>query len=188
MFQSLAHMPLGPRSLLGFANLHGVVLPVVGLRRLLGLGEAPLDDEMRIVVINRGSPVGFVVDQVDKLVALPPDRLKGRRRCGRDSAGFLDGIIRGAEGESTIKVLIPQRLLRTSSVGLVFPATAAWWGCRFLQQQPRLQLFLTSGCGWSRSILASRNTRSRSIAFVRSSNCLIIFRKCHGRRPRYLES
>ena len=65
----LAHMPLGPRSLLGLANLHGVVLPVVGLRRLLGLGEAPLDDEMRIVVINRGSPVGFVVDRVDKLVA-----------------------------------------------------------------------------------------------------------------------
>ena len=61
---SLAHMPLGPRSLLGLANLHGVVLPVVGLRRLLGLGEAPLDDEMRIVVINRGSPVGFVVDRV----------------------------------------------------------------------------------------------------------------------------
>lgn len=110
---SLAHMPLGPRSLLGLANLHGVVLPVVGLRRLLGLGEAPLDDEMRIVVINRGSPVGFVVDRVDKLVALPPDRLK------RDDAGagatapdLLDGIIRGAEGESTIKVLNPQRLLR----------------------------------------------------------------------------
>ena len=46
-------------------------------------------------------------------MALPPDRLK------RDDAGagatapdLLDGIIRGAEGESTIKVLNPQRLLR----------------------------------------------------------------------------
>ena len=36
---SLAHMPLAPRSLLGLANLRGVVLPVVSLRRLLGLPE-----------------------------------------------------------------------------------------------------------------------------------------------------
>ena len=40
---ALAHMPLAPRSLLGLANLHGVVLPVVSLRRLLGLPDAPVD-------------------------------------------------------------------------------------------------------------------------------------------------
>ena len=33
----LAHMPLAPPSLLGLANLRGAVLPVVSLRRLLGL-------------------------------------------------------------------------------------------------------------------------------------------------------
>ena len=110
---SLAHMPLGPSSLLGLANLHGEVLPVVGLRRLLGLGEVPLDDEMRIVVINCGFPVGFVVDRIDRLVVLPPGRLESDDAgAGAIAPDLLDGVIKGAEGESTIKILNPPRLLR----------------------------------------------------------------------------
>ena len=38
----VAHMPLAPRSLLGLANFRGAVLPVVTLRRLLGLPDARL--------------------------------------------------------------------------------------------------------------------------------------------------
>jgi purine-binding chemotaxis protein CheW len=43
---NLAHMPLGPKSLLGLANLRGVVLPVVATRRLLGLPEAALRSDL----------------------------------------------------------------------------------------------------------------------------------------------
>ena len=77
----LAHMPLGPLSLLGLANLHGAVLPVVGLRQLLGLPELPLGQAMRVIVINRGSPVGFVVDRIERLVALPANLIE------KDDAG-----------------------------------------------------------------------------------------------------
>ena len=52
----LAHMPLGPRSLLGLANLRGVVLPVVSLRLLLGFPDASADDATRVIVIDRGAP------------------------------------------------------------------------------------------------------------------------------------
>ena len=109
----LAHMPLGPRSLLGLANLHGVVLPVVGLRQLLGLPDVPLDDAMRVIVINRAAPCRIRVDRIESLSRF--------RRIGsrEDDAGagsidpdVLDGVIRGAEGDSTIKILNPQRLLR----------------------------------------------------------------------------
>jgi purine-binding chemotaxis protein CheW len=110
---SLAHMPLGPRSLLGLANIHGAVLPVVGLRRLLGLPDAPLDDVVRVIVIDRGSPVGFVVDRIEDLAALPADRIeKDDAGAGSVDPEVLDGIIKGAEGESTIKILNPHRLLR----------------------------------------------------------------------------
>ena len=50
---NLARMPLAPQSLVGLANLHGVVLPVVDLRRLLGLPGAPLDEAARVIVIAR---------------------------------------------------------------------------------------------------------------------------------------
>jgi purine-binding chemotaxis protein CheW len=109
----LAHMPLGPRSLHGLANLHGVVLPVVGLRRLLGLADVALDQAMRVIVTDRGAPVGFVVDRIDNLLSVPADRVENDDAgAGSIDPGLLDGIIRGAEGESTIKILNPQRLLR----------------------------------------------------------------------------
>jgi purine-binding chemotaxis protein CheW len=109
----LAHMPLAPRSLLGLANLRGTVLPVVGLRRLLALPDLPPDDATRVIVIDGGAPVGLVVDRIDDLLALPADRVE------QDDAGagdidpeLLDGVIKGPEGKSTIRILNPQRLLR----------------------------------------------------------------------------
>lgn len=108
----LAHMPLGPLSLLGLANLRGAVLPVVGLRRLLGLPDASLDDAMRIIVIDRGSPIGFVVDRIENLVGLPANRIEKDAGAGSIDPEVLDGVIKGAEGDSTIKILNPQRLLR----------------------------------------------------------------------------
>jgi purine-binding chemotaxis protein CheW len=124
----LAQMPLAPRSLLGLANLRGVVLPVVGLRRLLGFADAPLDEASRVIVFDRGAPVGFVVDRIDDLLALPLDRLE------RDDAGaglidpdLLEGVIKGAEGDSTIKILNPRRLLRDqfAQLGVTGPRTAS---------------------------------------------------------------
>ena len=110
---SLAHMPLAPRSLLGLANLRGAVLPVVSLRRLLSLPDAPLNETARVIVIDRGDPVGFVVDRIDNLLALPPDRVeKDDAGAGSIDPDLLDGVVKGAEGDSTIKILNPRHLLR----------------------------------------------------------------------------
>ena len=104
----IAHMPLAPRSLLGLANLHGGVLPIVDLRRLLGFPEVPLNEATRVIVIDRGTPVGFVVDRIDRLVALPADRIeKDDAGAGEVDPALLDGIIKGAEGEDTVKILNP---------------------------------------------------------------------------------
>jgi purine-binding chemotaxis protein CheW len=110
---SLAHMPLAPRSLLGLANLRGVVLPVLSPRRLLGFEDAPLDEKTRVIVIDRGAPVGFVVDRIDRLLTLPASRIeKDDAGAGSVDPDLLDGVVKGAEGDSTIKILNPQRLLR----------------------------------------------------------------------------
>ena len=109
----LAHMPLAPRSLLGLANLRGVVLPVVSLRRLLGLPDAPADEATRVIVMDRGAPVGFVVDRIDNLLTLPAGRIeKDDAGAGAIDPDLLDGVVKGAEGDSTIKILNPRRLLR----------------------------------------------------------------------------
>jgi purine-binding chemotaxis protein CheW len=124
---ALAYMPLGPKSLVGLANLRGVVLPVVDVRRLLGLPAAPLDDAARVIVIDGGAPVAFVVDRIEALRTLSTECLeKDATGAGSVDPDLLDGVIKGAEGDSTIKILNPQRLLRDefSRLGVSEPLAA----------------------------------------------------------------
>lgn len=72
----VTRVPLGPLSLLGVANLRGAVMPVVSLHRLLGEEVRP-SSSARVVVIDRGSPVGLMIDRVTSLGeagAASPDR------------------------------------------------------------------------------------------------------------------
>lgn len=108
----LSYMPLVPPSLLGLANLRGTVLPAISLRRLLHLPDAPADDMTRLVVLNGAAPVGIVVDHIDRLLAIPADRLEhGDAGAGDIDPAVVEGVIKGAEGEAPIKILNPKRLL-----------------------------------------------------------------------------
>jgi purine-binding chemotaxis protein CheW len=110
---NLVRMPLAPRSLLGLANLRGVVLPVVSLRRLLGLPDPPFDKATRVIVIDRDAPVGLVVDRIENLMAAQIEQIDNDD-SGADSTNgdFLDGQVKGAEGAEAIKILDPAGLLR----------------------------------------------------------------------------
>ena len=109
----LAHMPLVPPSLLGLANLRGIVMPVVSLRALLHLPDVAADKSTRVIVMRGDTPVGFVVDGIHRLLAIATDQLeKDDAGAGTIDPTLLDGIIKGAEGESPIKLLSPSRLLR----------------------------------------------------------------------------
>ena len=46
-----------------------------------GAADAPIDDATRVIVIDRGAPVGFVVDGIDGLLALPAESVE------KDEAG-----------------------------------------------------------------------------------------------------
>jgi purine-binding chemotaxis protein CheW len=108
----LAHMPLVPPSLLGLANLRGVVLPVISLRALLQLPSIESDEQTRVIVMRGDAAVGFVVDRVDRLLALAAHQLEhDDAGAGTTDPALLDGTIKGSEGQSTIKLLNPSRLL-----------------------------------------------------------------------------
>src|SRR5215207_8577096 len=108
----LAHMPLVPPSLLGLANLRGIVMPVVSLRALLHLPDVAADQSTRVIVVRSDTPVGFVVDGIRGLFAVAMDQLeKDDDAAGTIDRTLMDGIIKGAEGESPIMLLSPSRLL-----------------------------------------------------------------------------
>jgi purine-binding chemotaxis protein CheW len=108
----LAHMPLVPPSLLGLANLRGIVLPVISLRVLLQLPGVEANEQNRVIVMRGDAAVGFVVDRIDRLFALAAHRLEhDDAGAGTTDPALLDGTIKGSEGQSTIKLLNPSQLL-----------------------------------------------------------------------------
>ncbi|HEY8381023.1 MAG TPA: chemotaxis protein CheW [Microvirga sp.] len=68
---AITRVPLGPASLLGLTNLRGMVIPVVSLHALLG-GSGTPSGHGRIVVVDRGAPVGIMIDKVASLAQAGP--------------------------------------------------------------------------------------------------------------------
>ncbi|MGB2696105.1 MAG: chemotaxis protein CheW [Dehalococcoidia bacterium] len=67
--ETITHVPNAPAHVEGVINLRGKVIPVVDLRRRLGLGEAEVTKESRIVVVEVDSEdVGMIVDAVTEVV------------------------------------------------------------------------------------------------------------------------
>jgi purine-binding chemotaxis protein CheW len=122
---NLVRMPLVPPSLLGLANLRGIVLPVVSLRALLRLADIEANESTRVIVMRGDAPVGFVVDRVDRLLTLAANQIeKDDSGAGTIDPALLDGVVKGGEGESPIKVLSPSRLLNGQFVRLGLDATS----------------------------------------------------------------
>ena len=106
----LVQVPLSPPALEGIANLRGVVLPITSLRRVFGSTDAPHDDATRVVVVNqRGSPMGFVVDRMASVVHAEADEIENTASLeGTMRNDMLTGVIKRASG--MIMLLDPQRL------------------------------------------------------------------------------
>jgi len=66
----LARVPQAPKSLLGLANLRGMVVPVAGVRSLMGRSEIAVSDRSRLVVLGGTTPVALAVDEVASLVTV----------------------------------------------------------------------------------------------------------------------
>lgn len=84
----------------GVMNLRGVIVPIIDLRRLLGL---PADHDLNTVtvIVNVGArTVGLVVDSVSDVVALLPDTVQPRPSLPhRGDADFVSGIATLGSGE-----------------------------------------------------------------------------------------
>ncbi len=91
----MVEVPMTSTSLAGLANLRGSVLPILNLRQIFRMKAAVHDDSTRVVVINNGKPVGFVVDRMARVVTAEPREIE-------DIAGIrstvdtdlLEGIIK----------------------------------------------------------------------------------------------
>ncbi len=75
--QRITMVPGTPAWVVGVTNLRGGVIPVIDLRRRLGLPATPVTRATRIAVaeIDLGT-VGMIVDAVTEVVNLQPDQIE----------------------------------------------------------------------------------------------------------------
>jgi purine-binding chemotaxis protein CheW len=67
---ALARVPQAPKCLLGLANLRGAVVPVAGMRAMLGREEAGLTASSRLILLDGQISVALAVDEVAALVTV----------------------------------------------------------------------------------------------------------------------
>jgi purine-binding chemotaxis protein CheW len=81
--QPIARVPQTLESIAGVINLRGNVVPVIHLRKKLGLNEYEKDDKVRIIVfIVGGKFIGMLVDRVDRVLRLAENRIEKTPEVG----------------------------------------------------------------------------------------------------------
>ncbi|CAK0744316.1 purine-binding chemotaxis protein CheW [Gammaproteobacteria bacterium] len=110
---AVVRVPLSPPSLDGLANLRGQVLPVIGLRRLFGFADKTNDDATRALVIDFGTPAGFVVDRVASVVTVEADQIEGVSAIQSTvDTRLLTGVIKNVGNHDMVMILDFATLIR----------------------------------------------------------------------------
>jgi purine-binding chemotaxis protein CheW len=69
---SVTRVPNAPPFVEGIINLRGKVIPIVELRKRLGMEPRERDNNTRIVVVDvNGRTIGFIVDAVNEVLRVP---------------------------------------------------------------------------------------------------------------------
>jgi len=91
--RELTRVPNMPDFVDGVINLRGKVIPVIGLRRRLGIEVGEVDKRTRIVVAEvNGRILGFVVDEVSEVLRIPEANFEPPPKLGQVDREYVQGI------------------------------------------------------------------------------------------------
>lgn len=115
--RKVTHIPKAPDFIEGVINLRERVIPVIDMRKRLGLQATELTGATRIIITKvEGKNVGIIVDSVLKILRVgegdiqpPPGMIKGIE------SEYLSGIVR--DGDELILILDMGRVLTTTEKG-----------------------------------------------------------------------
>lgn len=91
---SITQVPRVPAPVLGITSLRGTIVPVLDLRRFLGVEPREPRRDTRVLVLRaHGEPVGVVVDRVVSVQRLERDTIEPvPRTMQRDASDALEGV------------------------------------------------------------------------------------------------
>lgn len=111
----LAKVPQGPPALLGIANLRGSLLPVAGLREILGATPTTRPATQRAIILDIGAPAALVVDSVANLESVSTAQLEASQKelSAQGAEKLLGAFSVGAE-KRVAKILDIKALLEAA--------------------------------------------------------------------------
>ena len=87
-------LPSVPGYILGVTNLRGTVVPVIGLAERLGWTPSEIHARSCVLVVNiAGKQAGFLVDEVDDIVAIQESAIQPAPDVELQEASVISGLV-----------------------------------------------------------------------------------------------
>ena len=89
----ITRVPFASDFIKGVINLRGSVLPVIDLKKRLGLQDTEYTEDTRIVVVREDDlEVGMIVDAVTGVITLSSENIDTTKSVDNESNRFIKGI------------------------------------------------------------------------------------------------
>jgi purine-binding chemotaxis protein CheW len=110
--EELTHVPKAPSFVEGVINLRGAVLPVIDLRRRLGLESVDRNDGQRVMVfLIAGVRTGFIVDSVAEVLRVNKSTIEPAPKLSADQARLLARMANLEKQKRMVQLIDPSYLL-----------------------------------------------------------------------------
>ena len=110
--EELTHLPKAPPFVEGVINLRGAVLPVIDLRRRLGMPAVERSDRQRVMVfLIAGARTGFIVDSVAEVLMIHKSAIEPAPHLSMDQAKLLARMANLEKQQRMIQLIEPSNLI-----------------------------------------------------------------------------
>ncbi len=115
--EELTHVPKAPPFVEGVINLRGAVLPVIDLRRRLGLETVERSDRQRVMVfLIEGVRTGFIVDSVAEVLKIHKAAIEPAPRLSADQARLLARMANLEKQKRMVQLIDPNHLVERNDL------------------------------------------------------------------------
>lgn len=109
----LTHVPKAPAFVEGVINLRGTVLPVIDLRRRLGLPGVDRSDRQRVMVfLIAGARTGFIVDSVAEVLKIPKTAIESSPQLSGEQSKLLARMANLEKQRRLVQLIEPAQLMQ----------------------------------------------------------------------------
>jgi purine-binding chemotaxis protein CheW len=115
--EELTHVPKAPPFVEGVINLRGAVLPVIDLRRRLGLPTVARTDRQRIMVfLIANLRTGFIVDSVAEVLRIHKSSIEIAPRLSSEQAKLLARMANLEKQKRMVQLIDPEHLVERDQI------------------------------------------------------------------------